>query len=755
MQSESKKNLIERINAEQSAFSSLYLNFLKKLMNKKFLGIFFSYAILFLVALSIKYTVAFYSDIEKSFDNIFTAGVIDLEVANSDEYLNSQTGKQNSSTTWNFGETIQKFFDFSNLKPGDSGRDEIKLRVKTNPAWVCAKIYNILSLDGIDSEPELIDDQTPGAEGEIDDDAEFIFWNDVNSNNIPDGSEKILWHGKLDSEKAFAIADSKYNLFFDQNNPLEPDTIYRIKKSWCLGTFENGFATCNGRMLNNRTQGDKLTADIAFFAIQSRNNLDFVCETTPQEYKYYNCDKTNNSCPITQNFYKTREECIAQTGGDCFKTNGDCQAVCQPEVKEYFVCNQCANSCASVKTYTSLQECESKELKTCYASKDECDTKCGKPAECATPFSCAPQTKDGFTVSQLSKQKNCDGTYTYKFQVTNNNKNALSHVSFSLPCGITPIWPANGATYQTTNHSYKVENPTNDPNFGQMGIKFETLDTEGIKFGESDIFEFKLNQYVGDIGIVMQTKWATNYTDFVLNCSGMTCSSCNQYYTCDNNCYVCGQTAQSYETLSECQTKTGKICYASNSDCSNYCKAPAIITSTECGSGSSPVLAIARMGNNDFWSSPTEILIKKNGVEADGKNHEWNALRWYDFTLEYASGVVKFNVKSYDGTNKTVQTNATLGGSNAQIEIKSPNCGAVRVRTVKYQKTECSNYIKDIGGVEINNNNPACVAGTRYLGFSGLDFSKPFKLTGQFQFEWVDGTSVTDIDIPSMTIKLN
>jgi hypothetical protein len=145
------------------------------------------------------------------------------------------------------------------------------------------------------------------------------------------------------------------------------------------------------------------------------------------------------------------------------------------------------------------------------------------------------------------------------------------------------------------------------------------------------------------------------------------------------------------------------------------------------------------------------------GVEKDGKNHTWYKNQFYDFALEYSTSspaTVKFTVKRF-GEEYTVSTQATLTGSSAQIHITAPNCGATRVKYVSYTKPECSDWSKMIGSVEIDNSNPSCTIEGKYLNFAGLDFTKPFKLTGQLLFYWVDGSSALSESIPSMEIRIN
>ncbi|HNY97892.1 MAG TPA: hypothetical protein PKM84_02115, partial [Candidatus Pacearchaeota archaeon] len=94
-------------------------------------------AVFFILMVATGLVLAFYGDLEKSLENFFDAGEINLLIGN-ESYFN---GQLSASTTWDLGDlTAEKFFEFRNLKPGDWGEDTISLEVKTNPAWVCANI---------------------------------------------------------------------------------------------------------------------------------------------------------------------------------------------------------------------------------------------------------------------------------------------------------------------------------------------------------------------------------------------------------------------------------------------------------------------------------------------------------------------------------------------------------------------------------------------------------------------------------------
>src|SRR3989344_8349373 len=107
--------------------------------------------IAFVGALVAGATGAFFSDTETSTGNTFAAGDIDLQIDNESYAIDfnipgfqgTPTGALvfNPATSWELTDLeagVQKFFNFSDLKPGDIGEDTISIHVGSNDAWMCA-----------------------------------------------------------------------------------------------------------------------------------------------------------------------------------------------------------------------------------------------------------------------------------------------------------------------------------------------------------------------------------------------------------------------------------------------------------------------------------------------------------------------------------------------------------------------------------------------------------------------------------------
>jgi predicted ribosomally synthesized peptide with SipW-like signal peptide len=268
-------------------------------------------------------TYSFFSDTETSTGNTFTAGAIDLKISNTSYVSNQTDGKliASTSTTWpsddlnNDQTTLHKFFDFADLKPGDVGEDTINLTVKNNNAWACAELSLTSNKDNDCTEPEKTNDTDCGNtdtnwNGDLAQGIEFVWWSDDGDNVLEKGEvaskyylgpDTITHLLKTGNKLDLTIADADLN-FFDRTNklvdssqtvnPITGGSTHYIGKGWCFGHMTlnpadegtdnpivrgtTGFI-CDGTGVNNAAQTDSLTADLKFYAVQSRNNMGFLC----------------------------------------------------------------------------------------------------------------------------------------------------------------------------------------------------------------------------------------------------------------------------------------------------------------------------------------------------------------------------------------------------------------------------------------------------------------------------------------------
>lgn len=176
--------------------------------------------------------------------------------------------------------TDEKFYNFDDVKPGDSGRDDISLHVSTNDAWACMAIDNVQNNENTLIEPETTagDVPPPGAgNGELGQFLNLFLWTDTNADgNFNPPLETPISSGLIGSGLTLAIHDST-----TANGVLPASVIEYIGAAWCAGTQTvnnlTGAITCDGSGMGNIAQTDSLIADISFYAEQVRNNPNFTC----------------------------------------------------------------------------------------------------------------------------------------------------------------------------------------------------------------------------------------------------------------------------------------------------------------------------------------------------------------------------------------------------------------------------------------------------------------------------------------------
>lgn len=241
-------------------------------------------------------TQAFFSDTETSTGNILAAGAIDLKIDNT-SYYNHATS---SATSWDLRDlTIEKFFDFTDIKPGDEGEDTISVHVNNNDAWACMDLAFTKNDDVNCTEPENIDDPDCSepdldfADGDLGGALNLVFWTD-DSDNVLEDNEQIIASGSAQEvlNRSIVLADAtENNVGGADGAPLTGGQTYSVGKAWCFGnltqnpipagegvdpTVASGI-TCDGSAVNNAAQSDALSGDVSFRAVQHRHNPTFTC----------------------------------------------------------------------------------------------------------------------------------------------------------------------------------------------------------------------------------------------------------------------------------------------------------------------------------------------------------------------------------------------------------------------------------------------------------------------------------------------
>lgn len=264
--------------------------------------------IAFVGVIAIGGTIAYFSDTETSPGNTFTAGAIDLTV-DSEQHYNGNICTETSTAgvyewvgeaeypvagttcygTWEATDLgVEKFFDFNDIKPGDSGENTISLHVEGNDAYACMDIMVTKNDDMTCTGPELKADADPtcvdpGTEfdGELAQNIYFTAWED-DGNNVWDLDEDLILvnHIFRSSGESFTLAN--YN-----KGPLTGGTTTYIGLAWCAGQmvvikggtseYPTNIISCRGAGMKNDCQTDSMELKIAFRAEQERHNRYFTC----------------------------------------------------------------------------------------------------------------------------------------------------------------------------------------------------------------------------------------------------------------------------------------------------------------------------------------------------------------------------------------------------------------------------------------------------------------------------------------------
>jgi len=232
-------------------------------------------------------TRSFFSNVETSTGNSFTAGGIDLKVGNVSYY----NGVASASSSWSAKDLAagDLFFNFSNLMPGDIGENLVDLNVKGNDAYACMTV----AITGTSK-----NGQTGDNAGELQNELHFTFWAD-NGDNVLESDEvgKIFVDNETlaqiaSSQAKIILADSTKNVWNTAMvaGSMTSGQTYHIGKVFCYGSLTQALAApgindptkvsgfnCNGTSVSDASQTDGVLGDISFTAIQSKNNGSFRC----------------------------------------------------------------------------------------------------------------------------------------------------------------------------------------------------------------------------------------------------------------------------------------------------------------------------------------------------------------------------------------------------------------------------------------------------------------------------------------------
>ena len=235
-------------------------------------------------------TLSYFSDWEISTDNIMQAGEIDLKIDCNSTWWRGFTAPGDTGPTLmgeiNFPErdlTIEKLFNWTDIKPGDWGELTLSYHLYSNPGWLWLHVNNTMDYENGFTEPEgriditpnmgelsqyiytflwLDEGMIPGFQGKDVDpdegDNEFDEWG-------PNEHEPILYGTPYQEDLTMHDFLIPYDCCWQGPMYIENCTTYYIGWYWWVPTW-----------VGNIIQGDSFEFDLEFFVEQVANNPDPV-----------------------------------------------------------------------------------------------------------------------------------------------------------------------------------------------------------------------------------------------------------------------------------------------------------------------------------------------------------------------------------------------------------------------------------------------------------------------------------------------
>lgn len=231
------------------------------------------------LGLTLVATNAFFSDVETSSGNTFTAGGLDLKVDSTchyqqfegDVYVEKGCGDNPEHGNWassDIGPTY-KFFNFTDIKPGDKGENTVSLHVD-NDAWLRLSINDVVNNDNTCTGPEsIVEPSNCLTTGELGDNLKFTVWLDqgltpgFQGQNDPGEGNNIL-----DQNEPTLISEGTVQNGENWDLSLYP--LYPYLKNGDTAYF--GIAWRLPSDTGNIVQSDSMTATMEFQVQQHRNN---------------------------------------------------------------------------------------------------------------------------------------------------------------------------------------------------------------------------------------------------------------------------------------------------------------------------------------------------------------------------------------------------------------------------------------------------------------------------------------------------
>lgn len=173
---------------------------------------------------------------------------------------------------------VNKFFNFGDIKPGDTGVNTISIHVDTD-AYVCLDFSNLVDEENGVNEPESLVDVTVG--GDLSGIIEFFAWRDDGNNNFEPGERPLF--GTSSQAAVVVLNDTSYPLADAAIEEVlaEGETHY-VGITWCAGDLEvdlqTGALSCDALAMGNEYQTDSFSVDVSLRAVEASSFTNYQCE---------------------------------------------------------------------------------------------------------------------------------------------------------------------------------------------------------------------------------------------------------------------------------------------------------------------------------------------------------------------------------------------------------------------------------------------------------------------------------------------
>lgn len=192
------------------------------------------------------------------------------------------------SATWSLKDLTpgtDKFFNFSDVKPGDFGCNVISIHAQKSDAYACLDFTNLKSAENGVNEPESAVDPNGSASGELASGTEMFGWIDNGNGVYNPPSEKPIFGTSINdaadvlNDTTYVIGDSKHGSSCKQGS-----TKY-VGICWCAGKLTvnpvTGKMVCDGTALGNAAQTDSFSVDVLIRATGAKDSPQFLCGSKP------------------------------------------------------------------------------------------------------------------------------------------------------------------------------------------------------------------------------------------------------------------------------------------------------------------------------------------------------------------------------------------------------------------------------------------------------------------------------------------